>query len=284
MKLTDELIDTHFHIWGEEFKKMEWLKNENFKIIDKAISIDEYLVFANTNHLSNCIMVQSLNSYMEIENYVNAIAKTTKVLGIVLWLDFDNLNEFHSVLENNNNQNYRNIVGVRNSNLLNIQRNSPLSLKNSSIMNYLLEMKLPIDVLAKPTELHLLQELIDENPNNIFVLDHAGKPGQDDLPLDKWFNMIKELGNYRNLYCKISGMTPLYEKFGQEVFEDSCEHIFESFSSDRIVYGSDWPVCTITDNFFLVEESLRNILSKKSISTIKNFKSLNAKELYGVHK
>lgn len=281
--MTDELIDTHFHIWGEEFKKMKWLKNENLKRIDRTISIDEYLVFANTNHLSNSIMVQSQNSYKEIENYVNLISNTTQVLGIVLWLDFDNLKEFNQVLENNNNLNYKNIVGVRNSDLLNIQRKSPLSLKNSGIMKYLFEMKLPIDVLAKPTELDFLEELIGENPTNIFVLDHAGKPSQDELPLEKWFDKIKILGNYRNLYCKISGMAPLYEKFGQEVFEDSCEHIFKSFSSDRIVYGSDWPVCTINDNFLFVEESLRNILSKKSPEIIKNYKSLNAINLYGVH-
>jgi len=137
----------------------------------------------------------------------------------------------------------------------------------------LLERQLPIAI-----------ELADECPDTQFILDHMGCPNVAGGELAPWRAALKAVAKCPNITCKISGITasadpkkPLTAQLRPYV-----EHAIETFGWDRVVWGSDYPVCNLTFNLAAWLDATAEILKGESAGNVEKLASGNAGKVYGV--
>ena len=111
-----------------------------------------------------------------------------------------------------------------------------------------------------PHQLGAAIELVREFPDQPFVLDHLGKPSISKGPSRVWTAQIKQLGACSNVYAKLSGMVTETsgQKWKPEDFGPFLDIMLEAFGTGRLMFGSDWPVCTAAASYSEVLSSLQD--------------------------
>ena len=102
-------------------------------------------------------------------------------------------------------------------------------------------------------ERHLPQTIafVDRHPNQVFVLDHIAKPRIKDAAIEPWAGLVRELARRENVYCKASGMVTEadYQTWTEAQLRPYFDVVLEAFGPDRLMFGSDWPVCTAATSY-----------------------------------
>jgi len=110
---------------------------------------------------------------------------------------------------------------------------------------------LTYDILIYPKQLPAAIELVAQFPEQPFVLDHIAKPHIRDGTLSPWREQVRELAQARNVFCKISGMVTEANHRGwkPDDFRPYLDEVFEAFPIERLMWGSDWPVCLLAGSY-----------------------------------
>jgi predicted TIM-barrel fold metal-dependent hydrolase len=140
---------------------------------------------------------------------------------------------------------------------------------------------LTFDLCLLPRQLAAGAALIDACPDTRFILDHCGVPDIASGDLAFWREQLREISRRPNLACKISGIIAYA---GGEITADTLrpvvEHAIECFGWDRLVWGSDWPVCNLTRDLATWTRLLDEILSGSSADELARLHHRNAREIY----
>lgn len=112
---------------------------------------------------------------------------------------------------------------------------------------------LAYDILVFEGQLPQAIQLIDRHPAQIFVLDHIAKPRIGEGLLSPWRENIRELARRQNVYCKISGMATEadWQRWTPEQLRPYYDVVLEAFGPQRLMFGSDWPVCLLACDYRL---------------------------------
>lgn len=115
------------------------------------------------------------------------------------------------------------------------------------------------DLLVFERQLSSAIEFVDRHPNQIFVLDHIGKPRIKNALLDPWRRHIAELAHRENVYCKVSGMVTEanWSNWTQSDLYPYFDTVLEAFGPNRLMAGSDWPVCLLATSYGTWFETLQ---------------------------
>ncbi len=110
---------------------------------------------------------------------------------------------------------------------------------------------LSYDLLLFPKHLPVAVKLVREFPEQPFVLDHIAKPPIKEGVLSPWCDDLHELASFPNVYCKLSGMVSEAEwgRWQPEIFRPYLDVVFDAFGWERLMLGSDWPVCTLSADY-----------------------------------
>jgi len=110
---------------------------------------------------------------------------------------------------------------------------------------------LAYDVLIYPRQLPAAIRLVEEFPQQRFVLDHLAKPPIAENKIEPWATHLRQLASAPNLYCKLSGMVTEahWRQWQPADFRPYLDVVFEAFGPDRLMIGSDWPVCTLSATY-----------------------------------
>ena len=125
------------------------------------------------------------------------------------------------------------------------------------------EFGLAYDLLLYPRHLRVAAKLVREFATQRFVLDHIAKPGIADGLMEPWARDIRELAKFENVWCKLSGMVTeaRWKQWKPDDFRFYLDVVFEAFGPERLMIGSDWPVCTLSaeygDTIGVVAEYIR---------------------------
>jgi L-fuconolactonase len=135
-------------------------------------------------------------------------------------------------------------------------------------------------------EKHLAQtiQLVDRHPDQVFILDHVGKPRIRDGVLSPWKKHIRELGRRSNVYCKLSGMVTeaKWDTWSGEELFPYIETVLEAFTPKRTMFGSDWPVVNLASSYRQWIDTVRGAIAQ--LSTIERERILGgtAIDAYGL--
>lgn len=142
---------------------------------------------------------------------------------------------------------------------------------------------LSFDLCMLPRQLSHGAALIDACPDTRFILDHCGVPDIASGDLDFWREQIREISRRPNVACKISGIIAYTSgNITAETLRPVVEHTIECFGWDRVLWGSDWPVCNLTRDLGTWGSLLDEILAGSSENELERLYQLNARACYRV--
>lgn len=237
------MIDTHVHFWNYHPVKDAWI-NEDMGVIRKDFAPKNLMRVYSELQIEGCIAVQASQTEDENKFLLDLAAQSDLIKGIVGWIDLkddnltDRLNYWH---------NFKLIKGWRHI----LQAEKPDFFKQKDFISGLKALKdyqYTYDLLIYHNQFPELLDLVAQIPDQALVLDHCGKPDVKQQNLKTWANHLKILAQNPNVYCKISGLLAEadWKNWTEKEIFNCFDVVFEHFTPQRVLYGSDWPVMLIS--------------------------------------
>lgn len=272
-------IDSHQHFWRYDPVRYSWIDNSMQKIA-KDFLPDELFKVLEENRMDGCVAVQAEQSEAETDFLLDIAQKNSFVKGVVGWVDLrsDHLRERLEFYSNNPF-----FKGVRHI----VQAEKEGFMMEEAFLRgirQLREFDLTYDILIFPRQLKEANELVARNPGQAFVLDHLAKPYIKDKKIEDWATDIKALANHGNVLCKLSGMVTEadWNHWNTEDFETYLSVVFDAFGEDRLMFGSDWPVCLLAASYPHVLRIVENFIQALSPTAQEKIMGLNAQKFYNL--
>ena len=141
---------------------------------------------------------------------------------------------------------------------------------------------LAYDILIYPKHLEPAWKLVHDFPNQRFVIDHIAKPFIKERKIDSWSADIQRMAQLPNVYCKVSGMVTeaSWDSWHPSDFLPYLDVVFENFGVDKIMIGSDWPVCLLAASYNEVIDIVTDYISTLELDADLEILGLNACNFY----
>ena len=254
-------IDSHHHFWNYDPVKNAWI-DERMKVIRNDYVPEVLEPVLKSANIDGCVSVQADQSEAETDFLLNFAEKNDFIKGVVGWVDLraDNIEDRLAHYSQ-----YALLKGMRH-----IVQGEPddfmLGSEFQNGISHLHEYGLVYDILVFPTQLKASIALAEKFPDQPFVLDHIAKPYIKDKKIDGWAEEIRILAQNSNVQCKVSGMVTEadWSNWKEEDFIPYLDVVFEAFGVDRIMFGSDWPVCLVASEYNRMMSIVENYISKYS--------------------
>ena len=240
-------IDAHQHFWQYSAGEYGWI-NESMAVLKRDLLPRDLEPLLRANRLNGSIAVQARQSLEETRWLLALAEENDFVKGVVGWVDLrssqlrDQLQEFVG---------NKKLVGVRH-----VVQDEPddaflLRPEFRRGIGLLAEFGLVYDLLLHPRHLPIAVKLVREFPAQQFVLDHIAKPSIAKGTLEPWASDLRALAQLPNVVCKLSGMVTeaRWSVWTQEDFRPYLDVVLEAFGPERLMIGSDWPVCTLSADY-----------------------------------
>ncbi|MDN3588610.1 amidohydrolase family protein [Pedobacter aquatilis] len=255
------MIDAHVHFWNFDANRDNWI-TEEMSVIRNDFSPKNLIRTYNELKITGCIAVQANQSEAE-NNFLLTLAEQNEIIkGIVGWVDLKNP-KLDERLKHWNS--FKKIKGFRH--VLQAE-NAEFFLSDDFIhgVKKLNNYNFTYDLLCYHNQLADIIKLIDKLDDQPLVLDHCGKPDIKSGNVKKWKENVKILAQNPNVSCKISGLLVEadWKNWKEAELFECFDTIIESFGTDRVMYGSDWPVVLVSKpyaNWFQLVEAYASRLT-----------------------
>lgn len=281
-------IDSHAHFWDLEKFALPW--HAQFPSLSKTFSIEDYLyAFSFVEELQTVYVEVNVRNdqvsqeAMLIENICRD--PTTVYMSGVPAVDLT-MNELHPVLAHY--QMSPHIFSTRMvfwpENIPERVSTIPNVVKNIKLHN---EYDLCYEICIRFEQIPYLVELLDQVQQTTIIINHcaAAKLDRTNTPLFKaWLQAIETLGKMPNIYCKLSGLMESVTRpldFDSEM-RQVVDHLILHFGADRLLYGSNWPVCTLSAHPKMWFDWLMTHISTHHPTALKNIFFQTAQRLYRI--
>jgi L-fuconolactonase len=280
-------IDSHHHLWDLAISPRPWLAGEMLAGISRTFSIKDFYAERASAQIDQSILVQTISKYDEMKEFFAIAAEHESVVGVVAWIDMSSTDCFQQLEKYLDLPGADRLVGIRDGAQGRADAQWLAGDQITVNARKLAEKDLAFDLLVDPSNLAASTHLVTHCPDTTFVLDHIGKPNiakGDQGELAAWSHSINELAKNKNVSCKISGMVTEadWKAWEEKDFKRYFEVVLEAFGADRIMYGSDWPVCKLAATYEQVAQLAEYLIQELSPSAKEKFWALNAKKAYGI--
>jgi len=272
------IIDSHHHLWKYAPEDYGWM-DESMEILKKDYLPQDLEPRLRETGISGTVVVQARQSLEETEWLLEMARENTFIQGVVGWVDLcspgleDQLEKYSANPK---------LVGVRH--VIHDEPDDDFMLREDFKLGIaqLEKFNLTFDLLLFPKHLKRATHLVEAFPHQRFVLDHLGKPSIKSGELKPWARDIKVLAAMPNIWCKLSGMVTEANpgSWKTEDFIPYMAVVLDSFGTDRVMLGSDWPVCTLGGAYQEVMEIALHYISSLNSKEKKKIQHQNAFECY----
>ncbi|KRD08950.1 amidohydrolase [Flavobacterium sp. Root901] len=274
-------IDSHQHFWKFDPVRDSWI-DESMAVIQKDFLPEDLLPLLKENQFEGCVAVQASQSEEETNFLLDLASKNDFIKGIVGWADLQNENIEERLRHFSS---YKKLKGFRHV----VQGEVDDFMFGAAFRNGIKALKkfdFTYDILIFHRQLPAAISLVKDFPEQNFVIDHIAKPDIKSGEIDLWKKGIEEIAKYNNVWCKVSGMVTEanWKNWKPEDLKPYLDVIFENFSADKIMYGSDWPVLNIASDYNEVVKTLENYISKYSVEDQNKIWYENANEFYKLNR
>jgi L-fuconolactonase len=256
-------IDSHQHFWNYDPKQQSWITEEMERIRRNFTPNDLYPLLQDTK-IDGCIAVQADESMRETDFLLDLSTQHEWILGVVGWADLGK-DELDLILDQYSDQ--EKLVGFREV----LQSKAPDYMLRSEFIRGLHKLKergFAYDLLLFPQHLEAALELVNKCPEQRMVIDHLAKPFIKNGEWKDWKKKMALLAERELIYCKVSGMVTEadWKKWSTEDLFPYLEIALELFGPERLMYGSDWPVCLVAGEYEQIYRIVDDFTSKLSDS------------------
>lgn len=255
-------IDAHQHFWRYNAQEYGWM-GPGMEALKKDHLPDDLLPLLKAVGIDGTVAIQARQIPEETRWLLELAYRYPFIKGVVGWGDLrspqlrEQLERFAS---------HPKLCGVRH--VVQDEPDSQFMLREDFIrgLGMLAEFDLTYDILIFPRHLPVACELVARFPDQRFVLDHIAKPLIRDRKVTPWDADIRRLAAYPNVFCKVSGMVTEtdWHQWRPADFRPYLDIVFAAFGSKRIMFGSDWPVCTLAGAYADVVEIVSDYVQQLS--------------------
>ena len=274
------VIDSHQHFWKYEPIKHSWIDDDMSVIRRDFLPSDLKKVFEE-NEVDGCVAVQADQTLAETDFLLELANENDFIKGVVGWADLRS-EEIDTVLEtyhpHKKLKGWRHIVqGEANHNFL-MRKDFLRGISFLEKYGYV------YDILIFPHQLGATLEFVKQFPHQRFVIDHIAKPYIKDGFFEGWAVLMKEIAKHENVHCKLSGMITEadYDAWTPQQIIPYMDWVLNIFGPNRIMYGSDWPVCLVAGNYAQVKNLVTDFISTLGISEKSAIMGENAIKFYSL--
>lgn len=270
-------IDSHQHFWIYESIKYEWI-GESMKVLQRDYDPIELKRIYDDHNVESCVAVQARGIIEETDFLLNLAKQNQFIKGVVGWFDLRD-DWVEESLETYSDSPL--LKGVRH-----IVQSEPVGFLDRDDfrmgISLLEKYNLVYDILIFPAHLPESIRLVKDYPNQIFVVDHMAKPNIQGKEIDQWKRDIQKLASFDNVYCKVSGLVTeaKWDKWTPEDFSPYLETAVEAFGVNRLMFGSDWPVCLLAASYSQVLSLVENYFLAYSENERSALFRYNAENVY----
>ena len=273
-----KILDTHHHLWNLSLRKYDWINDlpkEEANAINKNFLINDLNIVANNNNLDGTICVQAHQSEDEAF-WLLEIAKNSELIkGVVCWVDLKSPSLESSLDNYLLNEKF---VGIRHVWHDEKEEDWIMDPKVISGLKILSDREINFDFLVRPNHLKYIFEVYEKVPSLKGVIDHIAKPFIKNNIFEPWAAEISELSKIDNLYCKISGIVEEMDDTQElSIINNYTNHIIDNFGFNKIMYGSNWPVCLTKKSYSEVLEIAKDVIPSPAYE---NFFYNNGEKFY----
>ena len=266
------IVDTHQHLWDKDLFHYAWL--ETSPKLNRSFRLSDYQDATRGLEIEKTVFVECDVDEPEVQDETRHILHLaeqpgSRVAGVVA-SGRPEKNGFEAYLEKLQGQ--PKLKGIRR--ILHTQPDE-VGQSKGFIENVrkLEQHSLSFDICVLARQLPIAIGLASQCSSVTFILDHCGVPPVKEKLLDPWREHIRELSKFPNVSCKISGLVAYADPISwkAEDLRPFVDHVLEAFGWDRVMFGSDWPVCTLAASY---RQWVRTLLSLTQTASEVNQKKL----------
>ena len=273
-------IDAHQHFWNYSATEYPWIGPGLERLARDYLPQDLAPLMA-AEGLDGSVAVQARQSVEESHWLLDLAAAHPLVKGVVGWVDLrsDRVgDDLHALAANPK------FVGVRH-----VVQDEPdprfvLGSDFGRGLRQLHQHGLTYDLLLYPNQLPAAIELVGLVPEQPFVVDHLAKPRIAAGEIESWEPQIRAIARHENVCCKVSGMVTEAARQGwkRDDFTPYLDVVLEAFGPERLMFGSDWPVCLLAGEYADVAAIPRDYFSRLSVTEQRMIWGDTAARFYGL--
>ena len=272
-------IDSHQHFWQYNEVDYVWM-GEVHNAIKKNFLPNDLQPLLKENNLDGSIAVQARQTIAETNFLLGLASNNSIIKGVVGWVplcetDVEGMIEKYAAEKNI--VGFRHVIHDEPDDLFILRKdfnNGIKCLKNHSLC---------YDILIFEKHLPQTIKFVDQHPEIKMVIDHIAKPRISNSKFDHtWAENIKQLSARENVTCKLSGMVTevIDGKWDTSLLQPYFDIVLEAFGPDRLMFGSDWPVCLIQSNYTKWFDTINSLIASLTLFEQSAIMGGNAKRIY----
>ena len=255
-------IDAHQHFWIYSRAEYDWI-DDSMSALRRNFVPAALEPELKSNGFHGSVAVQARQTLEETRWLLDLADHSPSILGVVGWADLrspDIHSQLTSLTQNPKLVGIRHIVQSDPDDRFLLQ---PDFLRGISALE---EFNLAYDILIYPKHLPVAAEFVARFPRQRFVLDHMAKPPISSGEIDSWARGIHRLASFPNVHCKLSGLVTEadWQHWQPAQIIPYLDVAFESFGPDRLMIGSDWPVCLVAAPYARTVNVVKSYLSPQT--------------------
>lgn len=241
------MIDAHQHFWNYDSREYAWIDDSMSALRRDFVPADARREMDAVG-VSSSIAVQARQTLDETARLLSLADAHPFIAGVVGWVDLQAADVGDQLARLASNPR---LVGIRH--IVQSEPDDRFLLRPAFCRGIaqLQAFGLVYDILIYPRQLRVACEFVSRFEGQRFVLDHVAKPSIRDGEITAWARDLRKLATFPNVYCKLSGLVTEahWTRWTPEQIRPYLDVAFEAFGADRLMIGSDWPVCTLAADY-----------------------------------
>jgi L-fuconolactonase len=271
------VVDSHHHVWDLTVRDQPFLRQAGYPELMRAFDVDDLLPLAIAAGVSQTVVVQTVNEPTETPELMTLAAAGGIVAGAVGWVDMADPAVADTLAALQARPDGTRLRGIRHPLMV---EDDPGWLQRPAVLHGLAALAaagLCFDLVLWPAQLPAALTAARAVPGLTFVLDHLGNPSVEPRPSEQWVRAVTALAGAPNTVCKLSGVLgePPPDSQGPgpaAAGPGPCvahlvpyyDTVLAAFGPERLMFGSDWPVCTVASPYPAVVAAARGLTATLS--------------------
>jgi L-fuconolactonase len=277
------IIDAHHHVWDLRVRDQDWITGVGMAAIRRSFSVDDLRVSAHEAGVGTTVVVQTVTVAAETPELLALAAADPLVGAVVGWADLTSAGIADDLASLVSAPGGSYLAGIRHQ----VQSEPDAGwLRRSDVTRGLRAVAaagLSYDLVVRPHQLAAAAYAAAAVPDLTFILDHAGKPPIATGDLGDWATAVAELAALPNTVCKLSGLvTEAAPGAEPREFGPVADVILSAFGPDRVMFGSDWPVCLLVSDYASVVALAHTLVAGLSDTERTAVFAATAARVYGI--
>ncbi|MCU1502354.1 MAG: amidohydrolase [Ilumatobacteraceae bacterium] len=243
-------IDGHVHVWDLDVRDQPWTTGR-FAPLHRSFALADAVAERERAGIDGVVLVQTLAVAEETPELLRLAGADAAVAGVVGWVDLTSAGVAEHLHRLQAEPYGDRLVGIRHL----VQGEAdPRWLCRPDVrrgLSAVADAGLTYDLLILPHQLPAAHETAAALPDLRFVVDHLAKPAIATGQLEPWSTGLRALASLPNVACKLSGMVTEadWTSWTVEQLRPYAESVLDAFGPERVLFGSDWPVCTLAAGY-----------------------------------